>query len=158
VSSSDDDEDEEGSQVNDSENEAEGTPQANDRWYLGDFKNNYGKHVLTLFYQTKEKTWDYENIPVVLANIDLKEGSGDFVLSLTLVSNLNARFTLRSGNWDPQTEKEFSNANLLASMVSEKLKTLHGGIVDIDQFTNDLMLSIDEFNKVVHTAIDTLMY
>ena len=123
-SSSDDDEDEEGT-LDDSENEAVVTPQANDRWYLGDSTNDEGKHVLTLFYQKKDKSWDYENIPVVVANIDLKEGSGDFVLSLTLVSNLNAGFTLRSGNWDPQEEKDFSNDNPLACMVSEKLKTLH---------------------------------
>ena len=122
---------------------------------MGDSTNDEGKHVLTLFYQKKDKSWDYENIPVVVANIDLKEGSGDFVLSLTLVSDLNAGFTLYSGNWDPQTENDFSNDNPLACMVSEKLKTLHDGPVDIDVFTTELLLIIDDFNKVVATPIDT---
>ena len=166
VSSSDDDEDEDSCPFDDSENEAvvttpqdeEGTPDdsENDRWYLGDSTNDEGKHVLTLFYQKKDKSWDYENMPVVVANIDLKEGSGDFVLSLSLVSNLNDRFTLRSGNWDPQEEKDFSNANPLACMVSEKLKTLSSGCpIKIDGFTNELLQIIDEFDEVVHIAIDT---
>jgi hypothetical protein len=97
----------------------------------------------------------YLNIPVIVANIELNEGSGDFVLSLTLVSDLSAGFKLFSGNWDPQIEKEFSNDNPLACMVSEKLKTLHAGVVDIDLFTTDLMQIIDEFNEVVHTQLLT---
>jgi hypothetical protein len=40
-------------------------------------------------------------------------------------------------------------------MVSEKLKTLLANDVEIDEFTTDLMQSIDDFNKVVATAIDT---
>ena len=86
----------------------------------------------------------------------MKKGSGDFVLSLSLVSNLNDRFTLRSGNWDPQEEKDFSNDNPLACMVSEKLKTLGSGCpITIDDFTNELLKIIDEFDEVVHIAIDT---
>ena len=160
--SSDDDEDEEGT-LDDSDNDQaeEGTldDSEHDRWYLGDSTNDEGKHVLTLFYQNKDKSWDYENTPVVLANIELKEGSSDFVLSMSLVSNLSDRFTLRSGNWEPQNEKEFSNANPLACMVSEKLKTLRSGCpIKIDTFAHELLRIIDEFNEVVHTAIETFMY
>jgi hypothetical protein len=167
--SSDDDE-EEGGFVDDSDNAAEVPPQPeegtpddseNDRWYLGDTTNDEGKHVLTLFYQKKDKSWDFENQPVVVANIDFKASSGNsghFTLKMTLVTNLSAGFSLYSSNWDPQTENDFSNDNPLACMVDEKLKTLHDGPVNIDEFTNELLLIIDDFNKVVHTAIDTFMY
>jgi hypothetical protein len=168
LSSSDDDEEEEGTldeeectldeeegTLDESDNDAVVTPQANDRWYLGDSTNDDGKHVLTLFYQKKDKSWDFENKPVVFSLVEMNESTDEFILSLSLVSNLNARFTLRSGNWDPQTEKEFSNDNPLACMVSEKLKTLHDGPVVIDVFTTELLLIIDDFNKVVSSPIDT---
>ena len=166
VSSSDDDEDGDSCPFDDSEDEAvvttpqdeEGTPDdsENDRWYLGDYTNDEGKHVLTLFYQNQDKSWDYENIPVVVANIGFKAASGEFTLNMTLVTNLSAGFSLYSTNWDPQTENDFSNDNPLACMVDEKLKTLrHSGPVNIELFTDELLLIIDDFNKVVATPIDT---
>ena len=154
LSSSDDDEEEEGT-LDDSDNDAVVTSQAKDRWYLGDSKNDDGKHVLTLFYQNKNKSWDYENKPVILSNVEFNEASGAFALSLTLVSNLSAGFKVYSGNWEPEEDNGFSNDNPLACMVSEKLKSLDNGPVDIDVFTNQLMLIIDDFNKVVATPIDT---
>ena len=79
----DDDEDEEGT-VDDSDNEAVVTPQANDRWYFGDALNDEGKHVLTLFYQKKHDSWDFENEPVVVSNVELATDSGNFVLTSRL--------------------------------------------------------------------------
>ena len=60
-----------------------------------------------------------------------------------------------SSNWDPQTENDFSNDNPLACMVDKKLKTLHDGPVNIELFTDELLLIIDDFNKVVSSPIDT---
>jgi len=154
LSSSDDDEEEEGT-LDDSDNDAVVTSQAKDRWYLGDSKNDDGKHVLTLFYQNKNKSWDYENKPVILSNVEFNEASGAFALSLTLVSNLSAGFKVFSGNWAPQEDNGFSNDDPLACMVSEKLKSLDDGPQDIDVFTTELLLIIDDFNKVVATPIDT---
>ena len=110
---------------------------------------------MTLFYEKANKTWDCENEPVVVLNVELAKDSENFVLSLSLVSDLSEGFSLRSGNWDPQMGNDFLNDNPLACMVSEKLKSLDGGPVSIEQFTNELLLIIDDFNKVVATPIDT---
>ena len=165
---SDDDQHGEGSDTQDSgsndggkpEPEDRGSPEPECKWYFGDDLNDEGKHVLTLFYQKQNKCWKYENAPVVLQNVDLFKGPwNQFVMSLSLASDMNSQITLSLDNWDPPTENEFKNDNPLALMVSLKLNLLNTmrptDEVDIEDFTMQFNKSIDDFNKVVETAIDT---
>lgn len=96
----------------DSGGESGGTREANDRWYFGDIVKDNGNRVLTLFHETASKTWDYENAPVCVASIQSTLGTGEFKIHLSLVSNIDARFTLHSANWDPQDDNSFTSIPL----------------------------------------------